>query len=520
MSRKEEYDTLLEKVNEAVYRRDRLTYKVLTAENSLSRGFAAVSYLQNELHLHSLLNKKPLKRAVAQMASETDPVRIAHLKRVKHYQIHYGSGTKRDLVRRALAASASEKKWRSAKEKGQYWSLSSKFGRLIGISRAFGAKKAEKLGIDSSYEALMDEYDPGRDVRHFDTLVKEMTDFLKPRIKTLPKAEEARKTDPLFALPKDVQHELCHKILAHMGLDMDRLDLRDGPHPTCFGQRDSVLMTMSYDEEDFTYAALAAVHEGGHALFRQNMPKELDGGPAAEVPGQSVDEAMALIFENAHGHSRGFAKFLAETLKKDFGIDRKELTAEKIYDRLQKSGMSLLRGTAGEEVYPLHIVLRYNVARDMIDGGVSAEDMPVKWAAQEYALLGHDTPPANDRTADGHHWSARAMQDIHWYGGKIGYFPCYLTGTLMAAQLLEKSVQDAPEIEKSTENFDTAPLLKWLQEKVYPAAPHMTAEALTEKLTGQKLGTAAFKSRILKTAAAHISPHNNGNKKFNPPFPK
>lgn len=488
-----EYDKLLEKVNEAVYRRDRFIFKVLTAENALARNFAAASFLYNELSLHTLVNKKPLKKAVENMDAESDPVRRAHLKRVKHYQVHQGSGTKRDLVRRALAMSATEGKWRKAKAKGDYGIVAGAFDRLVSISRDFGKNKAEKLGLSSPYEALMDEFDPGRDVRRFDKLVSGLESFIKPRIAGLPPAEETtEKADPLFALPKTVQRELCRKILDHMGLDMQALDFRDGPHPTCFGESGRVMMTMSYKEDDFTYAALAAVHEGGHALYRQHTPAEYLKGPAAEVSSASTDESMALIFENAYGHSRGFAEFLVKTLKEDFGISSPDLTAEKIYARLQKSDMSLLRGASGEEIYPLHIALRYNTARDMIDGGTAAKDMPAKWAQEEDALFG-----------TGREISARPMQDIHWYGGKIGYFPCYLTGTLMAAQIFDTALAEKPEIEKGIADFNTAPLIDWLKDNVYSRAPQHTSEELVKEVTGKELGIDAFKNRILKTAAAN-----------------
>ncbi|MBL1147760.1 MAG: hypothetical protein HND56_00230 [Pseudomonadota bacterium] len=489
-------DRLLKKVNEAVYRRDRFIFKVLTAENALARNFAAVSFLHNELSLHSLVNKKQLKKAVENMNAETDPVRLAHLKRVKHYQIHQGSGTKRDLVRRALAMSSTEGKWRKAKAKGDYGIVAGAFDKLVKISRDFGKNKAGKLGLSSPYEALMDEFDPGRDVRHFDKMVAGLESFIKPRIAGLPPAEEtAEKTDPLFALPKDVQRELCRKILDHMGLDMDALEFRDGPHPTCFGESGRVMMTMSYKEDDFTYAALAAVHEGGHALYRQHTPAEYLQGPAAEVSSQSTDESMALIFENAYGHSRGFAEFLVKTLKEDFGISSPDLTADKLFQQLQKQDMSLLRGATGEEVYPLHIALRYNTARDMIDGGRSAQDMPEKWAKEEDALFGC-----------GEKITERPMQDIHWYGGKIGYFPCYLTGTLMAAQIFETALDEKPELEQAIADFNTAPLIDWLKENVYSKAPRHTSDELVKEVTGKKLDIDAFKNRVIKSAAA------NGNK--------
>lgn len=482
-------DKLIKKVNDAIYKRDELMFKVITADSGLSRNFSAVSFIHNELHLHSLLKNKTLKNAVKNMESESNSVRKQHLKRIQHHQIHHATSSKMDILRKSLAMSKSEKKWRKAKKKDHFWSLSSAFEKLVNISKTIGQKRAKALGINSSYNALMDEFDPGRDIAHFDKIVNDIQDYLKPKAhKVKHSTGGTDKNDPdsgLWAMPKDMQEKLCKKILTHMGIDMDKLDYREGPHPTCFGQKGRVLMTMSYDEDNFVIAALAAVHEGGHALFRQNTPDKYLNGPAAEVSSQSTDESMALIFENAYGHSKGFAEFLLKTLKEDFGISEKDMTVEKLHGQLNKQKMSLLRMESGESSYPLHIVLRYNIAREMIDGDLSVNMMPIKWSTQEYDLF-------NSADFD----PSRAMQDIHWYGGKIGYFPCYLSGTLMAAQIFETALDQNPDIQKSIDHFDTRPLLDWLIDNVYGETPKYNSDDLIQKVTGKKLDIESYKKRV------------------------
>lgn len=496
---KKKCDKLIKQVNETLYKRDELIFKVITAESSVSRSFSAISFLHNELQLHSLLNKKTLKQAVANLKDEKNGVRRQHLKRIQHHQTHHSSASKMEIIRKSMTMSASEKSWRKAREKGNYWSLSGAFERLVNISKKLGARKAKKLGTDSAYHALMDEFDPGRDAEHFDNIVNDITDYLRPKVKNIPTEDTDSDADKgLWSLPKHIQEELCKKILDHIGVDMDSLDYSEGPHPTCFGQKNRILMTMSYDEDNFIIAALAAVHEGGHALFRQHTPDKYLDGPAAEVSSQSTDEAMALIFENAYGHGKGFAEWLLKTLKEDFGIADKDMTADKLHEQLNKQNLSMIRIETGEVAYPLHIVLRYNVARDMIDGDLTPNMMPIRWSTQEYVLF--DNPefePSN------------ALQDIHWYGGKIGYFPCYLSGTLMAAQMLEKAMDDNPDIQKGIDNFDTKPLLDWLIDNVYSETPKLTSDELIEKVTGKKLDIEAYKKRIEKLP---FMADNNNNK--------
>ena len=500
-------DRHIKRVNEVLYKREELTYRILTSKTVLQRQFLSAIYVYNELKCYNRLNHKVLMAATQGLNAEQDPIRKAHLARIKHHQIHTLCLSRKEQLKKVLQMSGTVGLREKAKQAGDYTIVEKSFNTLLETLRKSGQIKAPQLGLSSAYEALMDEYDPGRIIANYDALTQDLKTWI-------PQQKDQRSPKTLIDLPKiskEVQFELSKEILKHIGVDLSKTRFQEGMHPTTFGQRDRVLMTMCYHEDNFIIAALHTLHEGGHALLRQNTPENLSTGPAIEVNSQTTDESAALMLENALGRTTGFAKFLVTTLKDKFGITDPGLTEKNIYNYLtSQTPASMKRTESAQLLYPLHISIRYALGRQLIDNNLSAEDLPHAWQVEEKKRLGQQQPFTKER----------ALQDIHWFGGRVGYFPCYLSGTLMSIQVYEAAVHDNPHIAEATENFDPKPLINWLQQNFYNQFPYHTSDGLVQKITGQPISAEAFKRQVSKQLG--LEPEQQKTKKQNrkkPPQP-
>ena len=175
--------------------------------------------------------------------------------------------------------------------------------------------------------------------------------------------------------------------------------------PLCLGDKDDVRITISYNEKDFiSSAVMYAVHETGHALYRMNLPEMNKDHLVSNISSQAMDETMSLFMQNQVGRSKEFAVFLDKVLKEDLGVDNPNITPETIFNKMNKVKDGTLRMPADEVNYPLHLILRYKLGRELIDGNLMVKDLPKEWNKQTKELLGTDVK--ND--ADG------CLQDIHF----------------------------------------------------------------------------------------------------------
>lgn len=459
-------------------RRDRLILKILSSKSKLSRDFAALSYIYNELSFNRLLSQKWLTDLFRDDLSSYNQTQQLHIKRLHHHYIHHGLFSTKEIIDTTLAIARCESKWQDAKKNGNINNALLELEMLLEKQRQQNIAKMRHYGFASPYEAAMNEYDPGLSLERFDSLV----DAIKPYCGFYDHPQEqAPDTSGLLSLDIETQKKLCEKILVHLGVNLQETTFVEGPHPACFGSKGDVLITMDYDEGNFLYAVISTIHEAGHALLRQHAPETLKDGPASEINSQSTDETFALLLENTLGKSEGLAHFLTKTLAELDALPA-GLDAKMIYNHLNGSGFSLIRTKAELSNYSPHIILRYQIAKKLMDENTPTRDLPDLWHYYEQSLF-TDSIARNDH---------RVLQDIHWYGGRIGYFPCYLTGMLASTQIYQHLCDKDPHLANSINVFDATPLITALQQGIYQNAYLYQSDDFVEKTTGQKLSADAF----------------------------
>ena len=283
--------------------------------------------------------------------------------------------------------------------------------------------------------------------------------------------------------PIEQQELLGQQVLADMGFDMQagRLDL--AVHPFCSGtSRDDVRLTTRYSADWLPGALFGTIHEAGHGLYEQGLPAAASGTPAGESVSLGIHESQSRLWENMVGRSKAFWTHYLPKLRALFPQQLSAVDLDAFYAAVNQVEPSLIRVEADEVTYNLHILLRFELECDLIEGRVAVAELPAVWNERMEQYLGI-RPPDDARGV---------LQDTHWSCGLLGYFPTYALGNLYAAQFFHQAHQDLPDLEAQIARGVLGPLKTWLNEKIHARGSRATASELVEEVTGAKLSADYF----------------------------
>jgi carboxypeptidase Taq len=355
------------------------------------------------------------------------------------------------------------------------------------LTRDTAAAKAEALGV-GSYEALLDQYEPGGSTVLIDRLFAEIEEFLPELLDAALACQAARPQPDAPRGPFSIadQRRAAVALIERIGFDFTHGRLDESAHPFCGGTPDDVRLTTRYDEADFSSALMGVLHETGHGLYERGLPPEWRRQPVGEARGMAVHESQSLFLEMQVCRSRAFAGFAAPILRGIFGGEGGVWEPEAVYRRQIRVEPGPIRVDADEVTYPAHVILRYRLERAMLAGDLLLPDLPGAWSDGLKQAIG--VTPASDREG--------CLQDIHWYDGAWGYFPTYTLGALIAAQLFAAARQAVPELLPTIERGEFAPLLDWLRTHIHAKGSLLSTADLVEAATGAPLGAAAFERHL------------------------
>jgi len=391
-----------------------------------------------------------------------------------------------DLVRAfSEAASQAQIVWAEARSHSDFASFAPYLEKLVRLSR----EKAHHLGYEEEpYEALLRLFERSLRPKDIEALFNSIKGFL---IQTLEVCQEAslRLADtPPLQMPAATQRTLIEEVLKRLGWspETNRLDL--SPHPFCSGiSPGDVRITIRIDENDLLMALGSAMHEMGHALYEMGLPSEPIGWPITMAASLSIHESQSRFWENHIGNSLFFWQFLYNHIlpacKPSWLSSYNPL---KLAQRANLIQPHLIRIQSDEVSYHLHILLRFELERALINGELSVYDLPAAWNEKVKAYLGL-TPPSD---------AMGVLQDIHWSMGNFGYFPTYSLGSFYAAQFAAAIEKTYPNyLERVAEGDFTLPL-EWLRTHIHAHGHTLTSEALCEQATGEPLSTHHYQAYI------------------------
>lgn len=367
--------------------------------------------------------------------------------------------------------------WQNAKAKNNFKLFLPSLKKTIDLVR----EKAELIGYKATaYDALLDEYEPGMTTKE----VEGVFDEIKAEVKKLVKAsKKAKSAEITVDCTLQDQLEVCHELLHDIGFDFNRgrLDVSAHPFSTAYHPYDSRI-TCRDESDSLIVQILTTLHEAGHSFYEMGHPVKEHGTPLGQHISLGIHESQSRFWETRIGRSRGFWKFFLPKLKKRFKKDLGSITLDEFMARLNHVKPSFIRTDADEVTYPLHVILRFEIEKELVSGKLAVKDLSKRWNEGMKDLLG--ITPKTDVQG--------CLQDIHWSMGAFGYFPTYSLGNVYAAQMFEVFAKKHPTWEKRLEKGEFGFIHEWLSDNVWQHGRRYDGAELIRKISGKPLTAKPF----------------------------
>ncbi|MBI2432978.1 MAG: carboxypeptidase M32 [Candidatus Hydrogenedentes bacterium] len=362
--------------------------------------------------------------------------------------------------------------WVRARKASDFNTFKPHLETLLGLLR----QKAEYFGYEGSpYNALLEEYERGMTTEQLDQVFGELREAQSALVAQIMQAPQPDTAWTEGDWDVDAQWALTLDVLRDIGYDFDagRQDRSVHPFTANFDIYD-VRVTTRLNPRELFSALTGSVHEGGHALYEQGFLEKDRRTPLAQGISLGIHESQSRMWENMIGRSQAFWEHYTPRLQAAHAGKLEGITPRQVYQAVNQVAPSLIRVEADECTYNLHIILRYELERALIEGDLAVVDVPAAWNAKMKQYLGLEAP--ND--AQG------CLQDIHWSHASMGYFPTYALGNLYAAQFFEVILRDLPDLWEQIRRGEFSGLLAWLRSHIHECGRRKTAVELIGSITG------------------------------------
>jgi carboxypeptidase Taq len=447
--------------------------QVMMPEDGIKARSQEQSVLTKIIHQKTVSNK--LAEAIADTEEEKlDEEKSANLREVKRE--HERARKVPEELQEEISRKSSETvdRWEKARERSDFSAVKDDLQELVELKRQY----AEEIDSDKEpYQVLFKDYEPYIEFERMEKILERIKNELTDIVEKIDEEGEDLE-DVVFRgeFPEEEQEEIFREVVDAMGYDWNRGRLDISAHPFTMGNQFDCRITTRYDPENIEEGLMAAIHEAGHALYEQGLPQDLYGAPAGDSRDLSVHESQSRLWENNLARSRELWEFMLPKLKESFPDQFEDVSVEECYRSTNRiDPENLIRIKADELTYHLHIVIRFELERRLINGEIDVDELPELWNQKYEEYLG--ITPESD--AEG------VMQDVHWYQGSFGYFTTYSLGSVLAAQI-RSTMDEELDVEQKIAEGDLEPLREWLRQKIHSRGSVYRTEELVEKVTGER----------------------------------
>lgn len=383
------------------------------------------------------------------------------------------------VERQSAARLRCEQLWRDLRAKADWASFVPALEGVVELAREESQMRADALGL-SPYDAMIEQYDPGLRIADivpvFDELKTFLSEFVDSALAVAQKREAIRAKRSLSGnYPIERQRELGLAAMAAVGFDFAHGSLAVSHHPFCGGVPSDVRITTRYRTAEFLSALMGTLHETGHALYEQNLPSQWSHWPVGKARGMAMHESQSLFVEKQIGRNPAFWRFFLPQIETHLG---EAWSLEEILAHVHFLERGLIRVDADEVTYPLHIILRFELERDLLAGKLAVPDLAAAWDAGMQEYFGLSTV---DNPVDG------PMQDVHWPAGAFGYFPSYTLGAILAAQQWAAIEREFPDVDDAIAAGNFEVVNDWRRRNIWSKASTRTTPRIMEDATGEPL---------------------------------
>jgi carboxypeptidase Taq len=345
--------------------------------------------------------------------------------------------------------------WHRAKEQSDFDMFCPILEKIFDTTRKFAQYCAPEK---EPYNYCLGKYEDGLTMEKCDEFFATLKSRIVPLIKRISEASQLDDSCIKGDFDELAQEKFSYELMRAIGIDLDRCGLGTTEHPftTSIGSHHDVRITTNYDRSNLSYSMFSVIHEGGHALYDMSSDDDyaytlLDGGVS-----MGIHESQSRFYENLLGRSRAFVQYIFPKMQECFPAELQNYTAEDVYRAINLVTPSLIRTEADEVTYCLHVMIRYELEKRVIGGELAVRDLPREWNKLYYEYLGVEVP--DDKRG--------VLQDSHWSGGGIGYFPSYALGSAYGAHLLHK-MKKSVDVDKCLAEGNFAPINEWNRENIW-----------------------------------------------------
>jgi carboxypeptidase Taq len=430
-------------------------------------------------------------------AAESEDLDQAQQAAVREFKRQYINRTclTSDFVGRLVNARIRcEQLWRVLRPKGGWKDFLPSFEGVVALAQEEAQMRSAVLKL-SPYDAMIEQYDPGSRSADIAGVFTDLKHFLKGFIpQALAAQEQRRAQQPLKAFtgsfPIENQKALGQALMQAIGFDFHHGRLDISHHPFCGGVPSDVRMTTRYNTHEFLSSLMGILHETGHGLYEQNLPKDLSHWPSAKARGMAAHESQSLFQEMQLSRRPEFWEFALPLARLHLGAEHfGGVTVEDMLAHVHHVERGLIRVDADEATYPLHVILRFEIEQELITGELATKDVPELWDARMREYLGLSTI---DNPKDG------PMQDVHWPSGAFGYFPSYTLGAMMAAQQWAAVERAIPDAGRQIARGEFSIINDWRRTHIWTKASTMSTPELMTAATGEPLAARYFEEHLKK----------------------
>ena len=378
-----------------------------------------------------------------------------------------------EYVAYSVMLNEAEAVWEKAKNESDFASFAPFLEQIV----AYNKKFAHYYNPDMApYDALLNEYEEGLNMQTLDAFFAQLRGVIVPLVEQISQAQQIYDGFLYKHYPVEQQRKFSDYLMEVMGLERQYCGIAESEHPftTNFNNKD-VRITTHYYEDALASSMFSVVHEGGHALYELGCDDcynhtNLSGGVS-----MGIHESQSRFYENIIGRSRAFVSLIHPKLKELFPEQLDGVDAEMFYRAINKAEPSLIRTEADELTYALHIMVRYEIEKKLMDGSLEVKDVPAAWNGLYKEYLGVEVP--DDKNG--------CLQDSHWAGGSIGYFPSYALGSAYGPQLLHFMEREIGSVEELVVNGELSKVTAWLREHIHRHASFHKPGTLFEMTCGK-----------------------------------
>ena len=374
----------------------------------------------------------------------------------------------------SMLMATSQNIWAKAKNANDFQMFAPTLEKIVEFNKKY-VKYLETPEV-KGYNVLLDQYERGFTTKEYDEFFHALKKDLVPFVKKVASKELKYNRDfESKKYPRLSQIDFAKYIQKVMCYDLNRGVMKESEHPFTSGvsSRD-VRFTVHYYEDLLVSSIFSAIHELGHATYEQQGAPELDETFSSGGASMAMHESQSRFYENIIGRSKAFWETHFEELKKTFPEQLANTTVEDFYKAVNRVESSLIRTEADELTYPLHIMIRYDIEKKLMAGEVQVSELPKLWNEMVKDYLGIEVPSLSEGV----------LQDVHWAGGMIGYFPTYALGSAYAAQIYDQMKKEI-DVDKAVRSGTTKEINQWLKEKIHKYGATKYPKEILQIATGK-----------------------------------